>query len=140
MEKEVSGQPDCRAGRNPDYLEQKNASSVDDANIGSQPKAGMATEQGIAMVQELAEVLGGAMGVSRKVAGLVPMNTRVGQTGKTGGLSCISPVVSPAQCSMWVGMSSSRTIIAINLTPDAQIFHVADIGGGGGRLRVPSPS
>ena len=113
-----------------DYLEQKNASSVDDANIVVAAGAGMATEQGIAMVQELAEGLGGAMGVSRKVvdAGLVSYEHQVGQTGKTVGpqlyIACgISGAVQHV-----VGMSSSRTIIAINLDPDAQIFHVADIG------------
>lgn len=113
-----------------DYLEQKNASSVDDANIVVAAGAGMATEQGIAMVQELAEVLGGAMGVSRKVvdAELVSYEHQVGQTGKTVGpqlyIACgISGAVQHV-----VGMSSSRTIIAINLDPDAQIFHVADIG------------
>lgn len=104
--------------------------TVDDANIVVAAGAGMATEQGIAMVQELAEVLGGAMGVSRKVvdAGLVSYEHQVGQTGKTVGpqlyIACgISGAVQHV-----VGMSSSRTIIAINLDPDAQIFHVADIG------------
>ena len=90
------------------------------------------------LLEELANLLGGAVGASRPVVdnGWREYSNQVGQTGSNSFSRPLFCLRYFRGCSAFSGMSSSRCIVAINSDPNAAIFSVADYGIVGDVIKV----
>lgn len=112
--------------------------NLTEADIIVSAGRGIADPKNLKVIEDLARVLGGAVGASRAVvdAGWIDYSHQVGQTGKTVGPKVYFACGISGAIQHLAGMSSSDTIIAINKNPEAPIFKVATFGIVGDVLEV----
>jgi electron transfer flavoprotein alpha subunit len=110
-------------------VEAGTAAPIEEARVIVAGGRGVGGPDGFKLVEEIAEVLGGAVGATRAAvdAGWIPYGQQIGQTGKIVKPQLYLALGISGAIQHKVGMQTAETIVAVNRDPDAPIADFADL-------------
>ena len=102
--------------------------TIESADVLVVAGRGLKKPEDLAMIRELAEVLGGDIASTRPLveAGWVDANHQIGLSGRTVRPKLIITCGVSGAIQFVAGMNNSEQVVAINSDPDASIFKVAN--------------
>ena len=112
------------------FQEAKQAVDLTQAPLIVAVGRGIKAQENIAIVEELAQVLGAEIAASRPICDneWLPMDRQIGSSGQTVAPKLYLAVGISGAIQHVVGMKNSQTIVAINKDAEAPIFDIADYG------------
>ena len=112
------------------FKEETVGAPIQDADTIISCGKGLKDGKNLSIINELAELLGGSVGASRKAVdlGWISYSHQIGLSGKTVSPNLYIACGISGAVQHLAGMSSADTVIAINSDPEAEIFRVADFG------------
>lgn len=119
-----------------DWIER--SSLLQESDIVVSGGRGLGSAKNFQLVRDLANVLGGAIGASRRAveSGFADKESQVGQTGKTIRPKLYFAVGISGSIQHLVGIEGAETVMALNSDPEAPIFNSCSCGVIGDAMRI----